>query len=444
MRGKVQPEGFPEHGEQLVGRRQLPFLSPTIGLADGELAIEQTEPHASRRGTGGDEPVFEMRMGMRAGEPVGEFAVDGRHLLQREFADIAPLVAEANLMKQPRAFAHDPARFVRRGLLAVGVEPDRRGERETPDADIGEPGFTVELDAGKKMRARRSEIARTLPPHARAQRRDAKTEGFEHEQKEAVLLEAVAPAPVVDEFLKKRGGLERDAAAKENVEIFERDALHMGCDEGIERGERGFARTAVAGAGALEVALASHRRKISTNAGARGGPAEQIKNAKVSASYGPHGQPEVGEGEERAFDEQQFITEAQRGCGQRRSHAEPGQDAKTAAPKKGGGGADGASERRAFDQGRGEEQGKQPESGDGCADRDVLSEGESAMHRRKRGEVFPPIGRNRREAGEGEGGEMKSACEAHAENPESVGHGAKVADLAEAGKRAMAPWWQWG
>jgi hypothetical protein len=39
---------------------------------------------------------------------------------------------------------------------------------------------------------------------------------------------------------------------------------------------------------------------------------------------------------------------------------------------------------------------------------------------------------------------MKSACEAHAENPESVGHGAKVADLAEAGKRAMAPWWQWG
>jgi hypothetical protein len=64
---------------------------------------------------------------VRAGEPVADFTVDGRHGLERELADVIPGVAEPHLVKEEGAFADDAARFVGRGLLGVGVEAKRGG-----------------------------------------------------------------------------------------------------------------------------------------------------------------------------------------------------------------------------------------------------------------------------------------------------------------------------
>ncbi len=113
--------------------------------------------------------------------------------------------------------------------------------------------------------------------------------------------------------------------------------------------------------------------------------------------------------------------------------AEPRENNQAAEPEESGEGAKDTSEGQAGDQVRGEEKADETEGGDGGADREVLCDGEAAVNRRERGEVFIPVGRDRREAGEGERHEVEGTGEAEAEGPEVVGkhrggeRGAKVA-----------------
>ena len=65
----------------------------------------------------GRDAGLEMRGGAGARPPVGQLAIDGVHLLEREFAAVGPLGAGPQLVEQPAVLAHEAARLVRSGQL---------------------------------------------------------------------------------------------------------------------------------------------------------------------------------------------------------------------------------------------------------------------------------------------------------------------------------------
>lgn len=86
---------FGEDREQFVGRRNLAFLGAAVGVAARELVVQDREAPTARRGARGDEAAAEVRLRVRACEPVGELAIDGWHFLEGELAHVGPLGAEA-------------------------------------------------------------------------------------------------------------------------------------------------------------------------------------------------------------------------------------------------------------------------------------------------------------------------------------------------------------
>ena len=121
--------------------------------------------------------------------------------------------------------------------------------------------------------------------------------------------------------------------------------------------------------------------------------------------------------------EEEGVAEAEERGGEGGLDAEPGEDDQAAEPEKTGEGAEDTGQRGASDQVRGEEETDEAEGCDGGADGEVLRDGEAAVDRGERGEVFIPVGRYGREAGEGERDEVKRAGEAEGEGPEVGGHG---------------------
>ena len=132
------------------------------------------------------------------------------------------------------------------------------------------------------------------------------------------------------------------------------------------------------------------------------------------------GEVAVGGGVERALGEQERVAEAEERGRERGTDAEPREDGEAAGPEEGGDAAEDSGERMVGDEFGREEETDQAEDGDGGADGDVLGDGEAAVDRRECGEVFIPVGRYRREAGEGERHEVKRAGETEAEGPEVV------------------------
>src|SRR3954471_4935684 len=152
-RREAQPEVPPEDLEQLGGRGDGSFLCWRASAPDLELVVEQREARAVGRGARDDEATLEVRARVRAGEPVAQLAVDRRHFLERKFANVLPIFAEAHLVKKTRAFAHDAAAIVGRGLFGFGVEPDGRRQGDTADAHVGQPCLAVDVDAQEDVRA---------------------------------------------------------------------------------------------------------------------------------------------------------------------------------------------------------------------------------------------------------------------------------------------------
>jgi hypothetical protein len=99
-----------------------------------------------------------------------------------------------------------------------------------------------------------------LPAHAGDELGHAKTEGAEHVAEEGVLLEAVAAAAGVDEFLCDGGGLQADGAAEENIEVFVGDGARVLPVDPRQGGERGVARAGVGDPGEVGVEIGRGRR----------------------------------------------------------------------------------------------------------------------------------------------------------------------------------------
>lgn len=63
---------------------------------------------------------------------------------------------------------------------------------------------------------------------------DGEAESFEHDCEEAVLLEAVATAFLVDELADQRVDVEMNASAEEYIDVLERDGGDVGAVDGLE------------------------------------------------------------------------------------------------------------------------------------------------------------------------------------------------------------------
>ena len=132
---------------------------------------------------------------------------------------------------------------------------------------------------------------------------------------------------------------------------------------------------------------------------------------------GPHREPAVGGGVDEAFGDEEREPDAEVRSREDRTNPDPREDHGAAAPEERGESADGAGERTAGDEFGGEDERQQAEGGNGGADGEVLRDREPPVDRRKRGEIFVPVGRDGREARGDKRDEVKRAGEAHAENP---------------------------
>ena len=254
--------------------------------AEGEFVVVEGGAAAVGGGEGGEDVVAELGVGVGAGVPVGDVAIDGGHFFEGEFADVVPFVAEVDLMEVESVVADDATGVVGGGLFGVEVEPDGGGEGEVADADVHEPDCAVEIDAEEDVGAGGGVVAGTLPADAGADGGGVEAEGLEDPEEVAVLLEAVATAVVVDELALDGGEVEGDGAAHENVEILKGDGEGLGEGEATKGGEGDVAGAVVTDAGEVggEIDLG------------RGHDVRMIPNAKRDAMAKEVGRGRTGGG----------------------------------------------------------------------------------------------------------------------------------------------------
>ena len=244
---EVEAEPLGEDGEELLGGGEARAIGAAASVALGELAVEEGEAAAVGEGARDGEASLEVRCGVGAGVPVGDDAIDGRHLLEGELVHVVPLVVELDLVEQEVVLADEAAGLVRGGLRGGVGEAEGGGEGHAADADVGEVGL-IELDADEEVGARGHEVARALEPNACAEGVGLESELGEDGEEQGVLLEAVAAAAVVDELALEGGELEVDGAAEEDVEVLERDGLDVRGHDRVQGVEGRRARPVIADA----------------------------------------------------------------------------------------------------------------------------------------------------------------------------------------------------
>ena len=188
-------------------------------------------------------------------------------------------------MEPSSVFPDDPPRLVRRRLLPLGVQANRRGEGEPAHPDVGQPARAVDLHLQEHVRARRRFGARAIDPDARAARLDAEPHRLEHLEKKTVLLEAVAAPSPPDQLVEDGLRAELDRAPEQHVQVLERDRLRVGRRERVQRRQRRRARSGVADAGEVGVEV-EHLRKRGTY--------QQATDAASDSA--PQGGPDPGVG----------------------------------------------------------------------------------------------------------------------------------------------------
>src|SRR6185437_13065132 len=119
-----------------------------------------------------------------------------------------PAVGKLRLEKTPGASAHQAKRFVPCRLLSVrGIESQRCAADAGAETDIRQPPLAIDRDTQRHVGERHRRCVRWQhPKYTRNQALDREAEPFEHSLEEAVLLEAVAAAPTVDQLRLDRAG----------------------------------------------------------------------------------------------------------------------------------------------------------------------------------------------------------------------------------------------
>src|SRR5690606_28364430 len=94
--------------------------------------------------------------------------VDGLERLERqlrhlEAVEAAPFAVDLHLQPPDRVAPHEPERLVRRRLLDIGLEPERRRQGQAAEADIGEICRAADVDGEDDM-ADRALLALLVAP----------------------------------------------------------------------------------------------------------------------------------------------------------------------------------------------------------------------------------------------------------------------------------------
>ena len=156
-----------------------------------------------------------------------------------------PAIAELRLQRQLVAHPDEPHDFMRRVLLQIGRQFQRRGGRQIAEADIGEewPLRQIHLQHHVQHRARR--IDRKSAHHPRLQTGDVETERKQSAAEQHVLLEAIA-TPAADNHLSlQRGKIEFWWTVEQHVDALVGDRGGMRADHPAQRIKRRRARSFV-------------------------------------------------------------------------------------------------------------------------------------------------------------------------------------------------------
>lgn len=212
-----------------------------------------------------------MRIGVGRCVPVGDLVIDRGRGRVVDVVERRPVVADCDRHRPyaaARVTARDAIALVRGGLRRRGVHRQRRGRHRRPETDIGQPGAPVDADAHHHMAARRGRRGRVAQPaHAAEQALGLETDRAQHAQEQAVLLEAIAAAPALDQLRGHRFGADVDVALDQRVDRFERDRRDMRGVQRAQHRQRRLDRPVVADAG--EIA----RQQFAARRRARGGGA---------------------------------------------------------------------------------------------------------------------------------------------------------------------------
>ena len=191
--------------------------------------------------------------------PVGDLIVGQQLFLQIEAIERLPCAAGLGLHYKLFACFEKAERLVWRGLLDVGLEPQRPRERHATEADISNETFIIQIDAKQHVATGGDRAFGCVPQNARREAGHLKAEGFQRMAEKKVLLETIAAATVAHDFLLKRQRIKSNRPFQQRVEVLKRNRLRVPNMDGAQGFERGCALARVIDP--LKVGLEVERRR---------------------------------------------------------------------------------------------------------------------------------------------------------------------------------------
>jgi hypothetical protein len=183
-----------------------------------------------------DQHVREWRRGIRRRIPASQLVIRRKLRLHVEHIHRPPAIRLPGAQgEQARRFGQ-PENAHRGPLLEIRLQAQRRIEQTGAEADIGDPGAIGQIDLQQHVGAwPQRRLRRRHPAHPGAEPGDAEADRLQRRPEQRVLLEAIAAATALQEFLLNGCRIEPDRAAEQRIHAFEGDAGDMG---GVQPGER--------------------------------------------------------------------------------------------------------------------------------------------------------------------------------------------------------------
>jgi hypothetical protein len=112
-------------------------------------------------------------------------------------------------------------------LCDVGNETQRSRHRQASKPNICDIRFGTEINAQKHMAPRTDRAVRDIPKYSGREACDPEAEFPQNVAEEQVVLEAVASASTVDEFVLEGGQIEFDRLPAQRTEVLEGNRLRV-------------------------------------------------------------------------------------------------------------------------------------------------------------------------------------------------------------------------
>ncbi|MDT4863496.1 hypothetical protein FQZ97_982080 [compost metagenome] len=193
----------------------------TVPFSDRQPVCEQDRARLLG-GQGHQQVLAEKRLRMGGcrdvRDPIGVLSANPR----RSLIDRHPIATKFRFQQIAIERPAEAERLMRRRLRCGPVETERRGRHATAKADIDEIAATVHEDAEHHVRpSRRRRLGFAHPQDAGHQGLHPIAERAEYTLQKAVLFEAIAATPAVDELGVDRLRRQIDPSSEQHVDGFE-------------------------------------------------------------------------------------------------------------------------------------------------------------------------------------------------------------------------------